>query len=169
MTQGLIGLNNPTYIPERWQITLIMWAFLTLIIVLNIYARKVLVGIELIGGVLHIVFFIATTVALAVMAPKSSASFVFTESFFGQSGWSNQSVQWFLGLLTSTAVLSGKAGKIPLMCPLYLSVTRLRWSAPYEWRDEKCTEERPAKHSYRRYNQFNYGIWVYPASVVLYR
>lgn len=112
MTQGLIGLNNPTYIPERWHITLIMWAFLTLIIALNIYARTVLVGIELIGGVLHVVFFIATTVALAVMAPKSSASFVFTESFFGQSGWSNQSIQWFLGLLTSTAVLSGYDGAL---------------------------------------------------------
>ena len=116
MTQGLIGLNNPTYVPKLWHITLIMWAYLAFNVILNVYARRLLVAIEMFGGFIHLAFFVATVVTLAVMGPKSSASFVFTESFFGQSGWSNKAVQWCLGLLTSTSLLSGKIKDNLLLC-----------------------------------------------------
>lgn len=51
-------------------------------LILNVYARKLLVAIEMFGGIIHIAFLIATVVTLAVMGPRSSAEFVFTESFF---------------------------------------------------------------------------------------
>lgn len=108
MTVGLIGINNVNYVPHLWHITLIMWAYLAVCVSLNVYARKLLVVIEMFGGIIHIAFFVATVVTLAVMGPKSSAEFVFTESFFGLSGWSNDGVQWCLGLLTSTSLLTGK-------------------------------------------------------------
>ena len=108
MTQGLIELNNPTYVPKLWHITFLMWAYLAINVILNVYGRRLLVAVEMFGGFIHLAFFVATIVTLAVMGPKSSASFVFTESFFGQSGWSNKAVQWCLGLLTSTSLLTGK-------------------------------------------------------------
>ncbi|OCK91861.1 putative amino acid permease [Cenococcum geophilum 1.58] len=114
MTQGLIGLNNPTYVPKLWHITLLMWAYLALNVILNVYGRRLLVTVEMFGGFIHLAFFVATVVTLAVMGPKSSASFVFTESFFGQSGWSNKTVQWCLGLLTSTSLLTGFDGVLHL-------------------------------------------------------
>lgn len=114
ITQGVIALNNPTYTPQLWHVTLLMYAYLVFVVVLNIYARKLLVVIEMFGGVIHFAFFIATIITLAVTGPKSSASFVFTESFFGLSGWSNHAVQWCLGLLSSTAVLTGFDGVIHL-------------------------------------------------------
>lgn len=132
ITQGVIALNNPTYTPQLWHVTLLMYAYLIFVVVLNIYARKLLVVVEMFGGVIHFAFFIATIVTLAVMGPKSSASFVFTESFFGLSGWSNHAVQWCLGLLSSTAVLTGKARTILLIRPLNSSATRFRWGAPFE-------------------------------------
>ncbi|OCK96679.1 amino acid transporter [Cenococcum geophilum 1.58] len=114
MTVGLIGINNVNYVPHLWHITLIMWAYLAVCVILNVYARKLLVAIEMFGGIIHIAFFIATVVTLAVMGPRSSAEFVFTESFFGLSGWSNDGVQWCLGLLTSTSLLTGFDGVLHL-------------------------------------------------------
>ncbi|RMZ84347.1 hypothetical protein DV738_g564, partial [Chaetothyriales sp. CBS 135597] len=63
--------------------------------------------VEIVGGILYIVFFIVIITTLAVMAERSTPEFVFTESWFGQSGWSNEGVQWCLGLLSITSVLTG--------------------------------------------------------------
>src|ERR1700761_3228988 len=40
--QGLIILNSPTYVPQRWHSTLLMWAFLTIPVLCNIFGRKLL-------------------------------------------------------------------------------------------------------------------------------
>ncbi|KAK5710287.1 hypothetical protein LTR17_018993 [Elasticomyces elasticus] len=111
--QGLIILNDETYVPQRWQATLLMWAFLALPVLGNVYGRKLLKAVEIMGGVLHIVFFVVTITTLAVMARRSTAKFVFTESFFGQSGWESEGVQWSLGLLSITSVLTGAAATSP--------------------------------------------------------
>jgi hypothetical protein len=107
MTQGLIGLNNPTYIPKLWHVTLLMWAYISVTVVLNLYARKVLVVIEMFGGIVHFAFFIATIVTVSVMGTPSSAEYVFTSSSYGLSGWDSKGVQWCIGLLTSTSLLTG--------------------------------------------------------------
>lgn len=57
-------------------------------------------------GVLHITGFVAILITLGVMAPKNSASFVFTE-VSNSSGWSNQGVSWLVGLLSSIYPLLG--------------------------------------------------------------
>jgi choline transport protein len=85
-----------------------MWAFLTIPVLCNVYGRKLLEAVEIMGAVLHFVFFIVTVVTLAVMARRSTAEFVFTTSWFGRSGWDSEAVQWCIGLLSITAVLTGK-------------------------------------------------------------
>ncbi|RMD40950.1 hypothetical protein DV735_g4164, partial [Chaetothyriales sp. CBS 134920] len=84
-----------------------MWAFLSIPVLCNVFARRILKAVEIVGGILHVVFFIVTVTTLAVMARRSTAEFVFTESWFGQSGWSNEGVQWCIGLLSITSVLTG--------------------------------------------------------------
>lgn len=106
--QGLIILNSETYVPKRWHSTLLMWAFLTIPVLCNVFGRRLLKAVEIVGGVLHVIFFIVTVTTLATMAERSTAKFVFTESFFGQSGWDNQGVEWCIGLLSITSVLTGK-------------------------------------------------------------
>jgi choline transport protein len=91
-----------------------MWAFMALPVLGNFYGRSVLKSVELIGGVLYFVFFIVTIVTLVVMGQKSTAEFVFTESFFGQSGWENEGVQWCIGLLSITSVLTGATTPVRL-------------------------------------------------------
>ena len=63
--------------------------------------------VEIAGGILHVVFFVVSIVTLVVMSTRSTAEFVFTESFFGQSGWESEGVQWCIGLLSITSVLTG--------------------------------------------------------------
>ena len=132
MTVGLIGINNVNYVPHLWHITLIMWAYLTVCVILSVYARKLLVAIEMFGGIIHIAFFVATVVTLGVMGPRSSAESVFTKSFFGLSGWSNDGVQWCLGLLTSTSLLTGKYFQQFKLSEQHRLEFRLRWSTPFE-------------------------------------
>lgn len=57
-------------------------------------------------GVLHIAGLLAILITLGVMAPKNSASFVFTE-VSNSSGWSNDGISWLVGLLSSVYPLLG--------------------------------------------------------------
>ena len=112
--QGLIIFNDETYVPKQWHATLLAWAYLMVPFLWNVYGRKLLKAIEIIGGIFYIVFFIVTIVTLVVMAPRNPSEFVFKTSFFGLSGWQNEGVQWSLGLLTISAVLIGKVKLYPL-------------------------------------------------------
>jgi amino acid transporter len=103
----LIVFNDETYVPKRWHGTLLAWAVLAIPVVCNVYARRALAPVEVIGGVTHILFLIIFVVTLAVMAPRSTASFVFTQTITGLSGWSNRGIQWNVGLLSAVFPLGG--------------------------------------------------------------
>ncbi|KAK7403433.1 hypothetical protein QQX98_010799 [Neonectria punicea] len=100
MTQGLIVLNVEGYIPTRWQAVLIYWAFLLYAAAMNIWCHRLLPTASLISGILHVVCFVAIFIALAVMAPKNSASFVFTETY-NRTGWPSDGVAWLVGLIST--------------------------------------------------------------------
>ena len=87
--------------------TLLAWAILALPLLCNVYARRILAPVEIIGGIAHIILFIVFVTTLCVMARRSTAEFVFTETITGISGWKNSGVQWCIGLL---------AGAFPLGC-----------------------------------------------------
>jgi len=108
--QGMIVLTDASYVYERWHGTLLAWALFAIPVVINIFARRVLPGLEVVGVVTHLLFFVIWIVVLAVMAPKSSAEFVFATNSFGISGWSNQGVQWCVGLLSAVFPLGGFDG-----------------------------------------------------------
>lgn len=105
--QGLIILNNDNYVPHRWHGTLLTWGCLSVPLFFNVFARKALPSLEIIGGIAHIVFLIVVVVVLVVLAPRSSAEFVFKTSVSGLSGWDNYGVSWCIGLLSATFPLGG--------------------------------------------------------------
>ncbi|SCO40083.1 related to HNM1-Choline permease [Fusarium fujikuroi] len=98
--QALIIVNNDTYVPERWQGMLFYWLVLVYALVLNIWGDKLLPHINTVSGAIHVIGFVTIVVVLGVMAPKNSASFVFTE-VTNSSGWSNDGVSWLVGLLSA--------------------------------------------------------------------
>jgi choline transport protein len=114
--QGLITLNHPDYVPQRWQGILFYWLILAYSTAVNIWGSKILphtnlasgmsVAIEVLNvsltrpGVLHVAGFVAVIIVLGVMAPKHDAHYVFAE-FSNTSGWSNDGISWLVGLLST--------------------------------------------------------------------
>lgn len=107
--QGLVVLNFPdSYTHQRWHGTLLVWAINLVVLSINVWCIKLLPLIQLLAGICHVAFFVALLVPLVVLAPKSSAEFVFTRLINDQSGWTNPVITWCLGLLTVTWCFVGR-------------------------------------------------------------
>lgn len=109
MIQGLVILNYPDYVPERWHLTLIILAMLTVEGLMNMYTFKLIPWIELLAGILHVVLFIVFVVVLVALAPRHTADYVFLKDAGGASGWTNNFVSWNIGLVTPTWGFVGKS------------------------------------------------------------
>ena len=110
IVQGLVIFNYPSYVPHGWHGTLLTWAFILIPVIWNVYARKLLVILELIGGICHFIFFICTVIVLVVMAKRSTNEFVWTTIFNQYSGWTNKCAAFSIGLLTAAFPISGFDG-----------------------------------------------------------
>jgi hypothetical protein len=107
---GLAIFNYDDYVPKRWHTTLLMWALILVPFIFNLWFRKLLASLELIGGIFHFLFFIVSIITLAVLAERSTPQFVFQDFTKGLSGWNNDGVTWGLGLLTITYAVNGFDG-----------------------------------------------------------
>ncbi|KAF1847965.1 amino acid permease [Cucurbitaria berberidis CBS 394.84] len=104
--QGMIVLNNESYVPARWQGLLLYWAVLVYAASMNIWGSRLLPTANLLAGVLHVAGLFAVLIVLGVLAPKNTASFVFTE-VSNSSGWSSDGVSWLVGLISAVYPLLG--------------------------------------------------------------
>lgn len=98
-TEGLIQFYNASYEPARWHSTLLMIAFFSGSILCNLYLRRILGALEIIGGICHIFFFVVIIVVLTTMARRSTPSFVFTTLISDASGWNNPGISWNVGVM----------------------------------------------------------------------
>lgn len=115
MVVGIAIFNNPSYVPERWHVTLLMWGATILPFVANIWFKKLLNPIQGIGAICHIMFFIVSIITLLAMAERSTAAYVFGTLTHDKSGWTNPVVAWGIGLLTVTYPLTGKSAHLVMM------------------------------------------------------
>ncbi|KAJ3579506.1 hypothetical protein NPX13_g1057 [Xylaria arbuscula] len=107
MIQGQAVLNYESYEPQRWQGTLIYWAVLLIALPINVFGQRILPWIEILSMILHVGLFFVLLIAMLVLSPaKQSAEAVFA-TFENNSGWQNDGVAWFIGLLSSSYVLAG--------------------------------------------------------------
>ena len=109
MIQGLVVLRYTNYQSERWHGTTLYWVILFLVFFVNTVGIGLMHMIE--NGILifHIVTLIAVIIPLVLLAPHKSAEYVFT-TFENSSGWENDGVAGFLGLLSASYVLVGYDG-----------------------------------------------------------
>lgn len=115
---GMATFNHPTYMPERWHVTLIMWGLTIFPFLANFWFRKLLTPLEAVGAICHVVFFIVSIITLAVLAQHSTVEYVFHTLTHDVSGWKNPVVAWGLGLLTVTYPLTGTSPSLSLLlCP----------------------------------------------------
>ncbi|KJK60991.1 amino acid permease GABA permease [Aspergillus parasiticus SU-1] len=110
--KALAVQSNPSYSPKPWHTTLIIWAVLLIPLAVNIYGRRLLSTVEVIGGIIHIVFFPAVLITLIVLGSRNSSEFVWTYFENSASGWHNDGVIWSVGLLTAVYTFSGFDGVV---------------------------------------------------------
>ena len=98
--QGLIILNNESYTPERWHLTLIVIAIVTTCQVFNTFLYRALPLLETLALVLHTTGFFAILIPLWVMGPRlrtaSDVFFTFTDG----GGWGNTGLSCLIGILS---------------------------------------------------------------------
>lgn len=106
MIQGLLILNDPNYIPENWQGTLLVIAVTAFCILFNTYLAQKLPTVESMVLVVHVLGFFAVLIPLWILAPRGSPSIVFTQ-FLNFGGWSTTGVSFMVGLLSPVYTLIG--------------------------------------------------------------
>jgi choline transport protein len=112
MIQGLLVLNySDTYVWHRWHGSCLYWAIGILCAAVNAFAIRIFPVMEVVVLVGHIVFYFLILIPLVVLAPKSSATFVFT-TFQNSSGWDSDFVAWCIGLASGAFVLTGFDGAV---------------------------------------------------------
>lgn len=106
MAQGLIVLNHPDYIFQRYHGTLLTFAFILAAVFVNTILSSHLPKIEGSMLILHVLGFFSFFIPLVYLAPHRSASDVFT-TFLNEGGWPNQSLSNCVGLIGNIATFVG--------------------------------------------------------------
>ena len=105
-TEGLIILNHPDYLPQRWHGTLIAIALVFFSLFINTTLARQLPSIEGIILVLHIFGFIAILIPLWLLAPLGNAHDVFT-TFNDGGNWHSTGLAVLVGVLSPQLALIG--------------------------------------------------------------
>lgn len=88
LIQAIISVTNGDFSFPAWQYTLIMLAFLVVTVGFNTWGARTLPMMETVSLFGHIAGFVITIIPLWIMAPKNTASTVFTD-VLNNGGWSN--------------------------------------------------------------------------------
>ncbi|KAK2793892.1 hypothetical protein FQN52_000223 [Onygenales sp. PD_12] len=99
LIQGLLTLNQPDYVSERWHGTLLTVAVALVATFVNTYGASRLPSLEGLILVLHIFGFFATLVPLWVMARRTPTGDVFSE-FTNAGRWPSMGLACLVGQIT---------------------------------------------------------------------
>ena len=135
IVQALLVVNYPNYTPEAWQGTLLVFAMVLVLFIVNIWGASVWARVQNGLMVLHILFFLIVIIILWVMAPHQSAKAVFTE-FTNEGGWSSMGLSVLVGQITAIYSLLGTQEYILLYNSLLIN-TRLRCNCSYCRRSQR--------------------------------
>ncbi|RSL51388.1 hypothetical protein CEP51_015219 [Fusarium floridanum] len=98
MIQGLVTFTTPSYTPQAWQGTLMLWLCVLVAVLINTVVSSMLPKLEAMILIMHIVGFFAVFITLVTFGAHGDARAVFFE-FRNEGMWPTQSLSWFVGLL----------------------------------------------------------------------
>lgn len=104
--QGLLILNYPSYIYERWHTTLLTFAVGTFSLFFNTFLAKHLPLLEAVVLFVHVFGFFAILAVLWALGPVGDASEVFT-TFNDMGGWGNYGTSTLVGIFAVILPLLG--------------------------------------------------------------
>ena len=134
MVQGLTILQGAESPAPRWQGTLLMWAALAVVVVVNTVGARLLPKIEGFILIIHTLGFFAVLIPLVYLAPHNNASFVFKDwiDTSATSGYGSSGLAFMVGLLSTNLPFIGTllffsayTGETPL------TLSRLRRPYPH--------------------------------------
>lgn len=106
---GLIIFNIPDYEPKAWHSTVFLITFLLVPLVLNLYLRKIINYLETIGGIFHVILFVAIVATLCTLAKRSTPEYVFL-TLHTDAGWTNPGIAFSIGMLVVAYPISSFDG-----------------------------------------------------------
>lgn len=140
--QGLIALNDDTYIPQNWHSTLLAIAAVSVCVVFNTFFARKLPLVEGLVMVLHVFGFFGILIPLWIFAPKAPSSEVWG-GLQNNAGWSSTGtkvmckifgVRYVLTLLLGLAFLVGMTSSVnALIGPdsaVHMCTTTTPWPHP---------------------------------------
>ncbi|KAI2815769.1 hypothetical protein CBS63078_10260 [Aspergillus niger] len=104
--QGLVILNYPDYVSERWHGTLITIAITLFSVLFNTFLAKKLPLVEAFILILHVAGFFIVIIPLWVLAPIKDAKTVFTQ-FTNGGDWNSNGTATMVGLITAITAMIG--------------------------------------------------------------
>lgn len=99
LVETIIEVKDDAFVFPNWQYTLIMLAFLVITIGFNTWGAKALPMLETVSLFGHLAGFLVTVILIWAMAPRNSASAVFTE-VVNNGGWSNTGTSCLVSQVT---------------------------------------------------------------------
>lgn len=109
MIQGLLVLNDASYVYQRWQGTLLIYAGIFLAFIINSVGTRLLAVVEGIAFIIHIAGFLAILVPLLYFSRKGSSTAVWG-TFTDLAGWGSDGLAWWVALIGSNLVFTGVDG-----------------------------------------------------------
>ena len=106
MIQGLIVLNHPSYVFQRWHGTLLLYAIILVCLVVNTCLARLLPKIEAMTLALTVAGFTSILVTLVSLGPHGSARDVFA-NLLNNGSWGSDGLSFFIGLSTSMFAFIG--------------------------------------------------------------
>ena len=105
---GLIAINDPSFVSQRWQATLLIIATVLAVAAFNFFAGKRLGDAENLFFAFHLLAFLPVIVTLLAMTPeKQSAKAVFTQFTDNGAGWNSMGVTVMVGQVSCIFVVLG--------------------------------------------------------------
>ncbi|KAF7453360.1 hypothetical protein A1F99_006180 [Pyrenophora tritici-repentis] len=111
---GLIIFNSPSYEPQPWHSTVFLIAFLVVPLVLNLYLRQIINYLETVGGIFHVVLFVAVVMTLCTLAKHGTPTYVF-KTLHTDAGWVNPRVAFSIGMLATAYPISSFDGVLHMI------------------------------------------------------
>ncbi|KAK0622073.1 amino acid/polyamine transporter I [Bombardia bombarda] len=105
--QGLVILNHDSYDPQRWHLTLITIAIVTISMAFNTVLYRQLPLVEIVSLVLHVLGFFAILIPLWVMGKRADSAYDVFFTFTDGGGWGNTGLSCLIGVLSSIFALIG--------------------------------------------------------------
>ncbi|KAK7985219.1 hypothetical protein PG996_005540 [Apiospora saccharicola] len=127
--QSIVSLTHPEYRESAttWQSTLILWAVLALITIINVAFTTLFAKFESLSFILHILGFFGVIFPLAFLSEHANAKDVF-DSFTNLGGWETQGLSFCIGIMGNVFAFVGGDAAIHLSEEVHHASTVVPWS-----------------------------------------